>query len=196
MIFDLSKVFLSRNDKSIGLKFPSQLDKDLAYFIGIHLGDGTMNKYNKYYYSIGYGGHLVDEYDFYSIYINNLIFKFFNKKFNFYEKKSKTGQYIELCTQSKGIFTFLNKSLGIQPGPKTHNSIPDIIKNSNFKTDFIRGLADSDFSLTFKNNGTYHSYPNIIWNPSNKFLMTEVNIELENLGFKTFTLFDFKKKRL
>ena len=196
MKLDLSKVEISRKDRNLGMTFPKELTKELAYLIGIHLGDGTMNHYTKYYYSIGYSGHAIDELDFYNKQINALFYKFFNKKLNFYKKKSKTGEYIELATQSKGIFTFFKTSLGIMPGPKTHNKIPEIIKYSNFKVYFIRGFADSDFTLTFKKrNKDLHYYPVISLSTSNKLLLLEVNSLLDDLGLISCLTLDLPTKR-
>ena len=41
MKFDLSKVEFSRNDLRLEIKVPKKLTKELAYYIGIHVGDGT-----------------------------------------------------------------------------------------------------------------------------------------------------------
>lgn len=197
MKLDLSNLSFSKSDIANNVTVPKILDKELAYFIGIHLGDGTMNKYGKYYYSIGYSGHLVDEYEFYTKYFRNLFRKFFNKELYIRERLRPNRNSLDLSTQSKGIFTFLNTSLDILPGPKIANPIPKIILNSKYNPEFVRGLADSDFSLTFKSKcHSLHKYPTISLNTNNKLLLLDVNTILQrDFNFKTYTLFDFPKKR-
>src|SRR3989344_7917214 len=196
MKLDLSQVEFSRKDLIKNITVPSKLNSELSYFIGIHLGDGFMNYYEKYYYSIAYSGHLFDENEFYKNYIWNLFKKFFNKELYIYERFRPNKQSIDLTTQSKGIFTFLNKSLGIKAGPKTNTPIPKIIFNSKYRLDFIRGLADSDFCLTFKSDAYgFHRYPTISIDGSNKILIQQTNELLNKFNFKTSTLFDFPKKR-
>ena len=192
---DLSKVEFSKNDLKINVTLPKILDNKLAYFAGIHIGDGFMNYYRKYYYSIAYSGHLIDENDFYKNYFWNMFKNFFNKKLFIYERFRIKKQSIDLSTQSKAIFTFLNTSLGIKAGPKTNTPIPDIILNSKYQLNFIKGLADSDFSLTFKAKSNLHNYPVISLDTSNKLLLNQTNTLLKNEGFRTSILLDFPKKR-
>ena len=61
MNFNLSKIEFSRKDIKIETKIPNKLTTKLAYFIGVHVGDGTLvfNKKNNDYY-MGYAGHLID----------------------------------------------------------------------------------------------------------------------------------------
>lgn len=196
MKFDLSKVEFSRIDLKQKVKFPKELNPELAYLLGVHLGDGTMNHYGKYYYSFEYAGHLVDEYEFYTIYIRNLFFDLFNKKLRVYKCLREKRTCIRLCTQSKAIFTYLTGVIQLRAGPKTETPIPKIILNSDYICDFLRGFADADFCLTFKKGERdLHSYPVITLSTNNNILSNQLNDLLIKLGFKTSFIPNFPRKR-
>ena len=192
MNLDISKVKFSKRDIKNKIKIPKKLNKSLAYLIGIHLGDGTMNLYRKYDYYISYSGHLKDEYVFYTKHLKELFKNLFNKNLRIYRDLRKNKSSVRLSTQSKAIFMFLNKIIGIPAGPKTNTSIP----NSKYKKEFIKGLADSDFSLTFKKGKKgIHCYPVICFYSSNKKLVNETSELLRKIGFKTYTLFNLPHRR-
>ncbi|MFA5176419.1 MAG: LAGLIDADG family homing endonuclease [Candidatus Nanoarchaeia archaeon] len=196
MRFDLSKVSYSKKDLKENVKIPKKLDKDLAYFLGIHYGDGTLGFYKRYYYYIGYSGHLNDEYIFYTLYFKRLFKKLFNKNLRIFEDLRENKESIKLNTQSKAIFTFLNKVIGVKYGPKINVKVPKVLKNSRYLSYFIRGIADTDFSISFKNKDSYkHSYPVISFCTKDKLLVKELNILLKKFGFNTFVLYDYPKKR-
>jgi len=196
MKLDLSKVEFSNYDLRTGVKVPTKLDSDLAYFLGIHLGDGNMENCRKYYYSLEYSGHLIDEYDFYTIQITHLFKKLFNKDLRLYKVFREEGNFLRLCTQSKAIFTFLNTSIGVVYGPKIQAGIPFILKQSPYVLDFLKGFADADFSLAFKKRDKdLHYYPVISIQSSNTKLIVEINDLLKKNGFQTYTHLNFPKKR-
>lgn len=196
MKFDLSKVEFSKVDLKEKIKFPRELNSNLAYLLGVHLGDGTMNHYGKYYYSFEYTGHLVDEYEFYTIYFLNLFKKLFNKKLRHYDVLREKRNCVRLCTQSKAIFTFLTEVIGLKAGPKTKTPIPEIILNSDYICDFLRGFADADFCLTFKKrHKKLHYYPVITLSTNNNILCNQLKSLFINLGFKLSFTPNFPKKR-
>src|SRR3989344_2730834 len=130
MKLDLSKVCFSRNDIKFGIRVPKILDKELAYFIGIQIGDGSLGNYKGGKYCIEYNGHLVDEKDFYSKDFKELFKRLFNKDIN--------------------------------------------VKQ------FVKGLADSDFCLSFKSkNNKLNNIPSISIGSYSTKLIREVNAELK-----------------
>ncbi|MBS3167863.1 hypothetical protein J4216_01940 [Candidatus Woesearchaeota archaeon] len=196
MNLDVSNVQYSNYDLSHKINIPTKLTRELSYFSGIHWGDGHLGNPKKYYYSLEYAGHLIDESIFYRIFFVKLFKKLFNKNLRIYEIYRDSGDFLKLSTQSKGIFTFLSTSLNFPVGPKVNHLISSIILEPRFLNDFIRGLADSDFCLTFKERkNTYHSYPVISFNSSSFSLVSQINEKLLELNFKTSTLFNFPKKR-
>ncbi len=196
MELDLSKVKFSNYDLRIGVRVPTHLDADLAYFLGVHIGDGNLGNYKKNYYTLEYSGHLIDELDFYLNFIAPLFKQLFNKDLRIYKIFREEGNFLRLCTQSKAIFTFFNASLGVVHGPKIQAGVPSIIKQTPYVFDFIRGLADADFSLSFKKrNKKLHYYPVISIQSSNFLLIEDVSLLLKLHNFKIYTCFNFKKKR-
>ena len=196
MKLDLSKVQFSKYDISHNVKIPRKLTPDLAYFSGIHFGDGNIGNYKKHYYSLEYSGHIIDEYEFYTVYFKKLFKSVFNKDLRVYEKYKDKGDYLNLCTQSKAIFTFLKNSIGLPVGKKVNWPLPKLIIESRYRRAFIRGLADSDFCLSFKKRDKeLHYYPTISIRSSSKIMIMQLDKLLKDIGFKTNTLFDFISKR-
>ncbi len=172
MNLDTSKVEFSKYDIAHDIVIPRNLTKNLAYFSGIHFGDGNMGNYKKYYYSLEYSGHLIDEYEFYTVYFKKIFNELFNKELRVYKKFRSTGDYLSLCTQSKGIFTFLRNSLGLPVGNKAKYSLPNVVVNSSMTKYFIKGFADSDFCLSFKvGSKSLNNYSVISVNSNNRLAM-------------------------
>ncbi|NQV91711.1 hypothetical protein HQ489_04520 [Candidatus Woesearchaeota archaeon] len=154
---DLSKVEYSHNDKRLGIKVPEFLTEELAYFLGFHVGDGYMKlkvRKNKWDYHMLYGGHQINEYQWYLEFIKPLIKRLFNKEVKL-TRCSKNTVIIEI--RSKAILTFLHNSCDIPFSPKLNIKIPSPVLNSKIeiKRAFLRGIADTDFSLVFKKGGKY-----------------------------------------
>ena len=100
-----------------------------------------------------------DDYEHFS-YINKIFEQTFGIKLNIREWVSRNT--ILATIGSKAIATFF-KHIGFPIGNKSDNGyVPQIIMESSqeCKQAFLRGLADTDFSLTFKQRKkTGHSYP-------------------------------------
>ena len=81
MKFDLSKVEFSKYDKIRSIQIPEEPTEDLAYLIGLHIGDGSMNFYqNSGLYSVR--GHKVDDRKHYEKVIKPLFKRVYNVDFN------------------------------------------------------------------------------------------------------------------
>ncbi len=181
MKFDLSKVEFNKNDIKNNTKIPPRLNEKLAHFIGIHLGDGHLNK-KVHDYRMYYNGHFINEFEWYHSFLTNLIYELFNKKVT----PSKGHNTIMIVFSSKAIHSFLNKVCELPIGSKSNCDVPDIIKesNKNIKRAFLRGLADTDFSLVFKNrHKNINYYPVIDHHTPNKKLSKSIVDLLLNLGF-------------
>src|SRR3989339_1705505 len=196
MELDLSKVEFSRNDIRLNINTPKSLNDELAYFIGIHIGDGCLGNYKSSKYCMEYSGHLIDEKDFYSREFKELFKKLFNKDIKIKEVIREKRNCIKLSCKSKAIFTFINKVIAINEGPKKDIVIPMVIKNSKYMKYFLKGLADSDFCLSFKSkNNSPNNNPSISISSYSTELVKEVNKELNKMGFITYTRFEFSRKR-
>ncbi len=198
MNFDLSQVEFSKKDIKNNIKIPKKLTPELAYFIGIHLGDGCLSfKKEKYDRTMNYTGHFIDEYDWYTKDITLLIKELFNKNIKYYKGKNNKGEWLSLYFHSKAIFTFLNKVIGLPIGSKNNCSIPDCIKNSNLKIKcaFIKGFADTDFCLTFKKRDKQlHYYPVIEFSTCNRTIVNELTFLLQEVKISSYSLLDYPIK--
>jgi len=142
------------------------LDKCSSEFIGILIGDGHLHysdmpgKRKNYYVSIS--GSLSEDLAYHKNHVRLLFYKLFKEDIRILRQR-----HDEILTKkhSKKIVALLNERFQIPIGNKTSTCrVPEIIKNTNktFKSRFLRGLADTDFSLMFKDKGSgKHTYPTI-----------------------------------
>jgi len=125
------------------INFP-KLNEELAEFIGIYLGDGTLTKYflrisGDYRYDLPYFN-----------YIYNLVFRLFGIK----PKIIKDKRPINTCyllIGSKKICSLLNKTYGLKFGDKIRNKnhIPKkILMDDKLSIACLRGLVDTDGSVS------------------------------------------------
>jgi len=195
MRLDTSKVEFSIKDIKNKIKIPKSMTKELAYLIGVHIGDGTMGLYkNKKDYQISYTGHLLDEKEFHIGIIKPLFKKLFNKETKISFDLRRNHSSLRTYLRSKAIFTFFNRSLYLPLGPKTNCDIPSVIKNSNLgiRKAFLRGLADTEFCLTFKRRyREKHYYPSIKFAIQSRKLKESVLNLLKELGFTPCSLTNY-----
>ncbi len=197
---DISNIEFSKADLKRGIRLPTKLSEELAEIIGNLVGDGHIGiqdrinaKTNYKHYEIRLGGHLMDDYEYYK-WINRLYNKIFNINLNFKSITSKN--YLKLSIDSKALVCFLSNVIGLSLGNKTSIAfIPRLIIDSPtpIKCAFIRGLSDTDFSLTFKKTiKTNHSYPVIKGSVKSKKLANQTTHLLANLGFNPHLYYENK----
>jgi len=195
MKFDLSQIKLSKNDIKRGLVLPKTCSKELAEFIGILTGDGYINFDNrKYSYIIEIAGDKTLDKNYLEKYVINLINKLFNIGPKIYIKKNQNTMYVRIL--SKGIFNYL-LTMGFKRGKKEQISTPKwILDNKKFMVSFIKGLADTDFSLMLSNKPSKISkyYPTISLKIKSRVLVKEVGHFLKRNGFKINVIKDEIKK--
>ncbi len=199
MILDVSKIKYSIRDKKRRLKLPTKLDSTLAHIIGIHLGDGHSDHNSvKNSYSLEYTGHLTDEYGWYFKYIQPTFWKYFHLKGRLYSEIRENSRSVRLNYRSKGLYQFFTYVLDLPPGKKDVWGIPKVVKQGNLeiKRNFLKGVADTDFSLTFlrKDKNVLSKYPRISLSTSNMNLAKELVELIQELGFTTCSRYNFKTK--
>lgn len=185
MKLNLSNLDFSKNDLKLNIKVPRYLDNKLAYLLGVQIGDGYLKKIvreGRVDYLISYDGHLINEFDWYNYMLKELIKDLFNKDV---QVRKVTRGTVKIYFRSKAIFMFLHKVCAISQSPKNNIVVPRIILDSSreIKRSFLRGLADTDFSLTFKNRKNL-SYPVIYFQTNSKSLHKSIANLLKELGFK------------
>lgn len=203
MELDISNIEFSHQDIKRNIKLPIKLTPELAELVGIITGDGKVHlstginsKGKRYFhYQISIFGHYYEDRDYY----NNTVDYLFNKLFNINLKPRDKIEKNLLAGQidSKGILHFLNTIFAFPTTNKYKIGIPKIIINSNNKIifSFIRGLFDTDGSITFqrKDKNLVHKYPIIKIGLKSKKIIKQLSNLLSLNKFSHCTLYDFKK---
>jgi hypothetical protein len=194
-MFDLSEVKFSRVDLNRKIRLPKDINPSLSELIGIHVGDGSITDafHDNIHTLIEYCGDSSDDLEYYKIYVSNLIEKLFGIQPLF----SDHDTWFKLVINSKAIFNFYTKTLGLPVGKKAQTvTTPNMILNNSkiIITRFLRGLIDTDGSLTFKKkHKNRHYYPVLKLSLASKELIKQVNILLNNLEFTTYSCLDVKR---
>ncbi len=183
--FDLNKVKFSNNDLKRGITIPNKLTQKLAELIGIIIGDG--NIYTKDRFELTITGDITEDKEYHEEHITKLFKDLFKINVKTEEKYLKNGSCRRMRIKSKAILFFLIKEIGLKSGRKQKINIPKSIKYSKDNEiiySFLRGIADTDFSIKFKtryNKKNY--YPIIIGNLCDKTLILQLKNILERMGF-------------
>lgn len=149
------------------LVIPSGFTDNLAEFVGIHFGDGSLMCGPNYKYRVAYACNL-HEVDYVEHFIS-LFYELFHIKLKktIYSHKN----CIELYHYSKKFCEYLNNKLHIPAGKKINLVIPDYIRsNKSLAIAFLRGLFDTDGCLTIQRHGKY------------KYLIAKITTSLPEFG--------------
>lgn len=156
----------------------------LAYEVGVHLGDGSLqfDKRNRVYRTI-YCGDSRNDFDFYTKILPEILQKLYNKLPAIYKRKNENTIIANL--NSKEIAQ-KKIQVGLPIGNKIKlEKVPDWLNKKELIPHFLRGLADTDFCVSFKKNRKgVHCEPRIELFTNNGVLVKFVFKSLTNLGFK------------
>ncbi len=159
-----------------------KLNEKLAEETGVHVGDGSMNIYNRVYtYTLAC--HHIDD----KKYMTNHIIPLYNEVYGIKPNlKPWSKGTIGFRIHNKEIVNFKHKILGLPLGKKDKVIIPKkICENVSLQKAFLRGFVSTDGSInTFLANKT-KIYPRIEMCNVSKELMLQINSILRNLGYKT-----------
>src|SRR3989344_2789468 len=167
-----------------------KINENMAEFMGILIGDGHLHfskksdKRKVYYVSIS--GSFSEDYNYHNEHIKSLFYKIFKTNITLIKQNRRN----ELLTKkhSKEIVSYIKNNFDIPTGNKSDNcKIPENILKSNkkIKSAFLRGLADTDFSLMFKKKNKFsHDYPLIKITFKSKNLIKDVRTILKEFEFK------------
>lgn len=196
---NLCKEF-SRKDIKRKITIPNKLTTDLAEDIGVQIGDGSIqSKFNKRgtrYYIIYFCGNITEDVPYLRYFIIPLKKRLFNLNLKLFSHKKAGTCYIK--TESKALFSFYTKIIGLPFGKKIRIKIPEIILNSNkeIKAACIRGIGDTDFSLTFKNKSKNkdkpHTYPVLKFVNSSDILVKQIREILKEFGIASCIKLNYK----
>ncbi len=184
---NFSNIEFSGNDIKRKIFLPKFISTDLAENVGILIGDGSIRKD----YTITYCGNIEDDKPFFENYVSRLV----KKLFNIQPKVSIYRNEYRLVVRSKALLTFYNKVVGLPIGPKDAIKIPKVcLENKAFIKSCIRGIMDTDFSITFKKKShKYHYYPVIIADLKSKDLVKQLEILLKDIGFIPHTEYNYRE---
>lgn len=141
------------------MKLPKLTNPDLAEETGIHVGDGSMNVYGKGSHMFSLRGHRFDDQEYYE----NFIPKLYKRVFGLDVNIRYWPDVIGFQKGSKELLQF-KRGLGLPMGPKGDLGIPKfVLRNKRLLARFIRGIFDTDSTLTFeKKSRDIPYYPRII----------------------------------
>ena len=183
MEFNLSQIKLSRKDVKRGLKFPTEMNEQLAEDVGIMIGDGCIfskkyNNFNNQFISVD--GNSITDCEYLLNYVTDLKYNLFNVKFVPFFKKNKNEVRIRIYSQ--GLVEFYTKIIGLPLGKKLNIGIPSHIwENKRFISACLRGIVDTDgtFQLRIGN------YPQIKICSSSKNLINYCQKAFGLIGIET-----------
>ncbi len=174
---------LNTTDRIRGIKLPEK-SEELAEFIGILMGDGFMNYYEKRReFVIDIAGNKLKDRDYLENFVSSLVKELFNLTPSFIIKKNQNS--INLRIRSKSIFYFLKQS-GFPVGRKGEVFPPQwIIKKDLLFRRFIRGIFDTDGYLCIKNKEG-KKYPVIGLVSKSISLLEPIKCFLESLNITSY----------
>jgi len=128
------------------------LNKKLAEFVGILLGDGSLDAKYQYRIQITLNKNNVE----YAKYIIRIIKSLFSV--NVLLKFRKTENALDIQIFNKKLMDFLINEIGMVPAPKWERVvIPKIFLNNKLEKYVLRGYFDTDGSVVItNNNGTIY----------------------------------------
>lgn len=157
--------------------------KELAAFVGIMLGDGSIR--SKYQFTVSFNYKTDREY---SGYVAGLIKRLFSVRHKIIRKKDCLGA--DIVVSSASLFSFLLDQ-GLKAGNKIKNQvdIPGWVKsNVEYQKACLRGLFDTDGSLychRYKVNKKWYEYLKLDFSSCSKPLLRSAYEILSNLGIRS-----------
>lgn len=162
------------------------MNKTESYFIGLHIGDGSLYWAKKILVWELRGD--ITEKKIYDIEIKSVLETLFLDNFTTKKRSGGKNGCYGIQTTNKKISAFLLKH-ELLPGKKSHIvKVPKSIflSNNSCKEAFIAGLFDTDGCICFKkiNRSIHATYPVVEIGSASKNLITETVDLLKELGFR------------
>lgn len=159
------------------------LNYELSYFIGLFIGDGFTNRYNRYYITQLTGDKRFER-DFYY----GLITDYSKHLFDLIPviHKGKNTNALRFNLYSKDLFSLITERFKIAAGRKSKTVlIPQEIlnSNSNIIKACIRGLYDAEGCIFFDKREPYKKpYVRIVLHMNNLLILRQVSELLKSFG--------------
>ncbi len=139
-------------------QFPNEITDELAEESGWHIGDGSMNYYNRHGEKKGIyqlRGHIEDDRNHYLKRIKPIFKNLYGVDLSLREMPSTRVFGFQIWSDDLVKF---KENLGLPLGPKLSVEIPSVfLQNDNLKASIVRGIFDTDgcVSVIKKNNKLY-----------------------------------------
>ncbi len=189
--FDTNRIEFSPQDVNRGLKLPTKVTAELAEETGIHIGDGCMGIGQKgrnfeHRFEVSFG-------DNDKAYAYGYFIPLMRRLYGVWPKIYRYRNYFQVRYNYKGLVQFKHLVIGLPVGNKSKTvTIPDIILNSPFVARCIRGITETDGTLTFKRRyKNVHYYPYIKIEMISKGLIRQIETAVRGLGIKFSVLYDY-----
>jgi hypothetical protein len=167
--------------KKFNINIP--LSKEISYIIGLYIGDGFSNKYQRHYLT-QFTGHS-SELDYYKKIVTKRILDFSNISPKI---KLGKGNFLRVNYYSKYLYDFFIYRFKIKSGRKSKSvQIPKEILDSSteIKNECIAGLYDAEGSFYFDKREIYKNpYPILEFNVNNQTLCNQISQLLKNQKLK------------
>ncbi|MBM3228484.1 hypothetical protein FJZ20_01185 [Candidatus Pacearchaeota archaeon] len=188
MRFNLKDVKFSKYDFIRKISLPKDLSPELSELIGIIMGDGNIYMKNKRY-ELSITGDANEDVEYHGNHINPIFKKVFNinpvTKIRIFKDSRRC---VITKFESKGVISFLTDCIGLPKGKKSDIKVPKCIFSANKKEiyRFLRGLADTDFSIKFKTRYKKKNYyPIMIGYFSSNSFVKQLKGLLNKIGFSS-----------
>jgi len=171
------------------VSIPTSVTPELCEEIGIHIGDGYLSA-RKWKSSIhrDYSVCLSLEEKMYQKHVKSLLRKLYSIEPRDEPRPERNGFNLNICSKQLVLW---KQSIGFPTGPKHDIVIPDIVLKSDFAANCIRGIFDTDGSVTFKKKyRDRHYYPVIKIDSKSKLLILQISGLLETFGISNYTSLD------
>lgn len=158
------------------------ITRELAYETGVHIGDGNLYS-KKQTHKITYSGNLTNEETYYLEILKPIIERVYKVEPKIIRRKKDNT--ILLVLNSKSIADFKINELKLPNGRKTRIKIPEVISQDfDLLRECIKGIGDTDFSVSFKKNslGIYNE-PRIELFSRSVELTEQLHNSLRSLNF-------------
>jgi len=176
------------------MRYPELENSDLAEFVGLMLGDGSIAKYEC---KTGDGSTNIQRCVKLTISSNeerfcDYLFGLFEQLFDVTPnyRKRKGENTVDIRTYRKQLFEFLTQDLGLKLAPKWDKAeIPPIYMCEEYRRDVLRGYFDTDGSVVLTdNNGTLYPRLEMKICPSPMQSQFEKILEQENFRFGSYDI--------
>lgn len=198
MQLNTENIEFSKYDRKRDVLLPTVLTPDLAELTGIMLGDGNIYVKDKRYEMLIAGDAKLD-----IAYHQEHIVKLWKKIFNVSPLANiRTFADGRKCAiikmESKAIARFFTEILHLPNGRKHNVEISETIKKAGEECicRFLKGIADTDFTIYFKNRlGKKNCYPKIEGHFSDKRLVEQLQELFAEIGINSSTSNPIRKNK-